>query len=473
MGNDILGLPSSDKFAADGDRFYNHRRQILHSYPNGKAPLTGILSMIPEEDTNDSLFFWYEKRYFSPKTTLRGTNPVTTTAPSTGDSNDGTVIGNAVTPVITTSYYIKVASTNEFKTGQIVRNDQDAGNSTWRVIGVTRGVADQTLNGYLTVTFLRANVLGNAGTIYVAANYIRIVGTAYGEGATGVNVQPTQFKRPYNIQNTTQIFRDMFRFPGSVLKMGLKYDKTGPYKEKAHDTVTDHMTGLERALLFGQRSTTTRPSFDTTQEDLTVRTMSGIIEFLTMWNAGSTGITVDGANYAPYSFKAPSTSDTDDNMRIITNASGTVSVDKFNSWAEKVGRYHTNKSADKLVLCGSGALIALTKMFRMNSVFQVKYGEKAYGLTVTVVTTPFGDFNLITHPLFNEDVANMTYWMLFIDIWNLKYRPLTDRDTRLLKNRQNNGDDLRVDEFLTEAGLEFWMPEGHMLVQNVMTYIES
>lgn len=469
MGNDILGLPSSDKFAALSDRFYNHRRQILHSYPNGKAPLTGILSMIPEEDTNDSLFFWWEKRYVSPKTTLRGTSPVTTTQPSTGDSNDGTAIVTGAV-VITTTYYIKVASTNEFKPGQIVRNDNDG--NLWRVTAVTRGVADLTLNGYLTVNFQRAITVGVVATVYATGNVIRIIGTAYGEGATGYSVKATQFKRPYPIQNTTQIFRDQFTFPGSVLKMGLKYDKTGPYKEKAHDCVTDHMTGLERALLFGQRSTTQRPSIDPSQDDETVRTMSGIIEFLTMWDAGSAGITIDGANYAPYSFKAPSTTDADDNKRVIVNAAGTISVDKFNGYAEKVGRYHTNKSADKLVLCGSGALIALTKMFRLNSTFMVKYGEKAYGLTVTVVTTPFGDFNLITHPLFNEDTT-MTYWMLFLDIWNLKYRPLTDRDTRLLKNRQNPGDDRRVDEFLTEAGLEFWMPEGHMLVQNVQTYIES
>lgn len=469
MGNDILGLPSSDKFAANNDRFYNHRRQILHSYPNGKAPLTGILSMIPEEDTNDSLFFWYEKRYASPKTTLRGTNPVTTTMPSTGDSNDGTVIATGA-QTITSTIFVKVASTNEFKIGQIVRVDADG--NLWRVIAVTRGVTDTQVNGYLTVNFQRAVTLGVIATIYASGNVIRIIGTAYGEGASGGNMKSTQFKRPYAIQNTTQIFRDSFDFPGSVLKMGLKWDKTGPYKEKAHDTVTDHMTGLERALLFGQRSTTTRPSFDTNQEDLTVRTMSGIIEFLTMWDAGSTGITIDGSTYAPYAFKAPSTTDADDNKRVIANAGGTISVDGFNGYAEKVGRYHTNKSGDKLVLCGSGALIALTKMFRLNSTFHVEYGVKAYGLSVTVVHTPFGDFNLITHPLFNEDTT-MTYWMLFLDIWNLKYRPLTDRDTRLLKNRQNNGDDFRRDEFLTEAGLEMWMPEGHMLVQNVKTYVES
>lgn len=469
MADSILGLPSSKKFADEGDRFYNHRRQILHSYPNGKAPLTGILSMIPEEDVNDSIFYWYEKRYQSPKTTLRGTNPVTSDAPSTGDANDGTAILTGA-KTITVDYYMKVDSTKDLAPGHVIRVDTDG--NLWWVVSVTRGVTAEATNGYIKVRLLRAATLGVIATIFAAATVIRVVGSAYGEGQNGTGLSPTGIKRPYAVQNTTQIFRDRFTFPGSVLKMGLKYDKSGPYKEKAHDTVTDHMTSIERALLFGKRSTTTRASFDSSQEDLTVRTMSGIIEILELWDAGSTGISIDGATYAPYSFKGASTSDTDDQKRIITNTAGTITVDKFTSYTERISRYHTNKSNDKLVLCGAGALMALVKMFRANSSFQVRYGEKAYGLTVAIITTPFGDYNLVTHPLFNEDTT-MTYWMLFLDIWNLKYRPLTDRDTQLLKNRQNPGDDKRIDEFLTEAGLEFQMPESCMLVKNVQNYVQD
>lgn len=468
MPIEILGLPSSDKFQALGDRFNDHRRKILHIYPNGKSPLTGILSMLPEEVTTDAIYIWYEKRYQSPKTLLRGTAPVTLSAPSTGDADDGTTIATGA-KLITTDYFIKVASTADFKIGQILRLDTNS--TQWYVTAVTRGVASQSLLGYLTVRLQRAYTVVTVATEFAAGSTLRIIGTAYGEGAAGSSVRPTGFKRPYPIQNTTQIFRDSFDFPGSVLKMGLKYDETGPYKEKAKDTVVDHMTGLERALLFGKRATTARASFDTTQEDLSVRTFSGIIEFLELWNAGSDGISVDGATYAPYAFKGPTTSDSDDDCRIITNTAGTVSVAKFNSWAERTGRYHTNKTNEKLVLLGSGALMALTEMFRLNTTFTIKVGEKAYGLSVTQIITPFATFNLITHPLFNEDTV-MTYWMLFLDVWNLKYRYLTDRDTRLLTMRQNNGDDFRKDEFLTEAGLELWQPESHMLIKNVRTYSE-
>jgi hypothetical protein len=467
MADTILGLPSSKKFADESDRFYNHRRQILKSYPNGKATLTGILSMLPEEEVNDSIYTWYEKRYSSPKTTTRGTNPMTTDAPSTGDADDGTVIV-AGAKGITTDFYLKVASTVDLKTGHVLRLDSCG--DIYYVLAVTRGVATASLLGYVKVRLVRAETVAVAD--FASGTVVRVIGSAYGEGASGTGKSETGFKRPYAIQNTTQIFEDHMTFPGSVLQMGLKYDKTGPYRERAHDLVTEHMTSIERALLFGKRATVSRASFDTAQEDLSVRHFSGILEFLELWDAGSTGLSIDGATYAPYSFKGASTSDTDDQKRIITNAAGTVSVKKFNQWAEKVGRYHTNKTDEKLVLCGSGALIAMVDLFRMNTQFKVEEGNKVYGLTVTTIVTPFGRFNLVTHPLFTEDTT-MTYWMLFLDVWNLKYRYLANRDTRLLKNQQNNGDDFRKDTFRTECGLEFWMPESHMLVKNVQNYIES
>lgn len=467
MAEYILGLPSSKKFADESDRFYNHRRTILHSFPNGKAPLTGILSNIPEEETNDSIFIWNEKRYRSPRPALRGTNPVTSDAPSTGDADDGTQM-TAGAKTTSTTFYIKVEGTAELKKGQVLRLESTS-DMFW-ITAVTRGVADQAAKGYITAVLVRAETVATAD--WVAGQYMMVVGTAYGEGASGTGKEASGFRRPYPVMNTTQIFEDHFKFPGSVLKMGLKYDNTGPYREKAHDTMVDHMTNLERSLLFGKRATVSRTSFDSSQEDLSVRHTGGIIEFLELWDAGSTGLTIDGATYAPYGFKTITSSDTADEKRVIANAAGTISTTQFTQYAERVGRYHTNQTNEKLVLLGSGALIALTNLFRRNTTYQVRTGEKIYGLTVTTVVTPFGDFHLLTHPLFTEH-PTMTYWMLFLDIWNLKYRFLTDRDTTILKNQQNNGDDFRKDTIRTEAGLEMWMPESMMLVKNVQEATEG
>src|SRR5690606_21404044 len=136
------------------------------------------------------------------------------------------------------------------------------------------------------------------------------------------------------------------------------------------------MTGLERSLIWGRRATVARSSFDSNQEELSVRHMSGIIEFLELWDAGSTGLSIDGSTYAPYSFKGQSSSDSDDQKRVIANTSGVITVRKWNEWAERVGRYHTNRTKDKLVICGSGALLAMADMFRNNTEMKVQEGNK-------------------------------------------------------------------------------------------------
>jgi hypothetical protein len=470
MADSILGLPSSAKFQTEGDRFNSHRRRILDIYPSGGCPLTGILSRIPVEEVTDSIMFWYEKRYVSPGSVLRGAVPASTTAPTTGDAGDGTLVVTGA-QVVTTQFYFNVASIKDFKVGHVFIIDTDPNLQFW-VDQVVPGVAVPSSNGYIRAKLVRAATFGVVATVFAAGTAIRIVGSAYGEGQAGVGLKATAFKRPYQIQNTTQIFRDHFDFPGSVLQMGLKYDKTGPYRIKAKDTVVDHMTSIERSLIWGRRATLTRPSFDPAQEDLTVRHMSGIIEYLELWDAGSAGLQVDGTTYAPYAFKAPSTVDTDDQKRVITNASGNFTVDQWNEWAERTGRYHTNKTSEKLVLCGAGAIIALAAMFRKNTQMEVEAGASVYGLNFTILKTPFGNFNFVSHPLFNE-IPAYRYWCLILDVWSLKLRPLLNRDTRLLKNRQNNGDDFRRDEYLTELGLELWAPEQHMLIKNVRTYVAS
>ena len=83
-------------------------------------------------------------------------------------------------------------------------------------------------------------------------------------------------------------------------------------------------------------------------------------------------------------------------------------------------------------------------------------------MSVVTWDTPFGTVNFKTHPLFNRNATWRNDGIL-IDVQNLRYRPLADSDTTLLKNRQKNDQDRRKDEWLTEAGLECRFPESHMI----------
>lgn len=465
MSQTILGLPDYKKFNDLGQTRNSHRRRILSTYPQGGCPLTGILSMLKTEPVDSVTHIWYEKRYMPPRSDLRGTNPLTTTAPTDGDATGGTALG-AGTVTASTDVYIKVAKNiARYAVGAIVRLSSTG--AQFRVEQVVPGVADPSLKGYLKVKPVRSFSYATADG--ANTNNIAGVGTTQGEGASGGNVKGTGYRLPIAVMNQTYIARTPMTFSGTVLKQGMEWDKSGPYKEKARDTVVDHMVALEFQIIFGKRSTTTVPSAVAGEEDLTVRTMSGIIEFLELWDAGDTGLQIDGNTYAPFNTHAAVTDDADDLKRVIENASGNITVDDWNVWAERVGRYHSKMSADKLVLCGSGALMAMHKMFRKESSFEVKVGNEAYGLKFTTLVTPFGDFHFTVHPLFNEN-PDWRYWALILDVHSLRYRPLKDRDTALLPNRQNPGDDFRKDEYLTEGTLEMWNPEFSMLIKNVRDY---
>ena len=462
----ILGLPTFKAFNDSGATRTSHRRRILHTYPNGGTPLTGILSMIDTESVESVEHTWYEKRYKTPKVDVRGTNPITSSAPTDGDADSGSAM-SAGSKATTDAHYIKVANTDDIVKGKII---QLSTNSVQYIVeAVTVGVADDSEKGYIKCYPVRSYTYATSDATDAI---VLVITSAFGEGSGGDAVNSTAIKQPYSIKNQTTITRTSMEFSGTVLQQGLEYDKSGPYKEKARDTLLEHMVGLELNVLFGKRYTRTQTALDGSGRTETVRGVSGIIEFLELWDAGTTGLQIDGQTYAPYQCHAAVTGDDDDNARVIANASGTMSRKKWKTYAERVGRYHTNKSSSKLVLCGSGALMTMSDMFDKESSFQVKYGESAYGLDFDTLQTPFGKFHFTTHPIFNENPL-WRNWMLILDVHSIKFRPLTARDTKLLKNRQNNGDDFRKDEFLTEYLIELWHPENNMLIKNVTTYAAS
>lgn len=57
----ILGMRGSGSFTVTGQRPQNWREGILRLYPNGMAPLTAIMAMLPSEPTDDAIFNWFER----------------------------------------------------------------------------------------------------------------------------------------------------------------------------------------------------------------------------------------------------------------------------------------------------------------------------------------------------------------------------------------------------------------------------
>jgi hypothetical protein len=57
--------------------------------------------------------------------------------------------------------------------------------------------------------------------------------------------------------------------------------------------------------------------------------------------------------------------------------------------------------------------------------------------------------------------------MAVVDLDYVRRRPLQNRDTSLLRNRQNPGDDVEIHEYLTEQSLEFAVEQAHGLLSGI------
>jgi hypothetical protein len=98
----------------------------------------------------------------------------------------------------------------------------------------------------------------------------------------------------------------------------------------------------------------------------------------------------------------------------------------------------------------------------------INQGESVYGVKLTEYVTPFGTLMMKMHPLLSQN-PTFRSWGLVIDTKNVRYRYLRGRDTQYLKDRQNPGDDVILDELLTEAGLEVNLEQTHAIIKNAST----
>ena len=80
--NVILGFPSVEQFR-DKDLIHRSlRRTIINAFPNGGAPLTALIAWANVDPIANTKHEWMEEIYRSPSITTRGTNPITTNAPT-------------------------------------------------------------------------------------------------------------------------------------------------------------------------------------------------------------------------------------------------------------------------------------------------------------------------------------------------------------------------------------------------------
>jgi hypothetical protein len=458
----ILGLLSAESFATN--RFKNVRRSVFYFYPNGAAPLMGLLSLMKEEVTNDPEFDWFEKR-LQPQRTVTAYISTTVVFYSAVSADFGTWTTAAANFTFTagTQYGVKVNvnvnnGTANFRVGHVIK-----------FYAVDSSLGLQQYNGRVTyvdatnnrLAFVALQTAANATTYNSATGLgveVLIVGSAFSEGNVGSSYNP--YNLPVTINNYTQIFRTSFQITGTALKTSAKYDETGPYKDQAKEASVNHMIEMEKGFIFGQNLLSNASGQIT-------RYTGGVIWFLQQYQAQySVYRGGDGSSVGP----AAVTLDTDDDARIINNSSNYLTEKLYDGYLERVFRVTNNKANEKLVLCGSGFLNVINQLYKSRAVLDGSLPlTETYGMNVVSHQTPFGKIYYKSHPLFSQNPI-LRYNALFLDVLNFRYRYLNGRDTELLTMRQPNNADYREDEWLTESGLELNFPESNMYLQNCLDY---
>jgi hypothetical protein len=255
-----------------------------------------------------------------------------------------------------------------------------------------------------------------------------IVGNAAAQGATLGTRHITKKVLGYNY---TQIQRDPFGFTGteSVIET---YGGPAPMHEEVKKLV-EHKRAIEQTCFWGARSFNQATFGGAAPNSL--GTCGGAVEYI------STN---------------------------ITNVAGTLAHSAMDVFLQSGLQ---NGSKNKVLYCAPTVARAISGFLKTawnpTQVGDRKFGAKvdayisgAYGWEVPVVVKrAWNDFSS----------ANTQYgsWAFLLDMDYIKLRPLRERNTQLLRNRQANDADEVTHEYRTEYSLEFAVEKVHAIMKGV------
>lgn len=414
----FLGLRGTGDWATD-ERPKNWRQGILYRYPNGSAPLTGLLSMTGEEMTTDPEFSWWTKQLAAQGGAVTG---VYTNAGLTVAYVSGGVAGDTL--------YLKMAEAvaAEIRPGhQLLIRDADHLDVDVNAKAIT--VVRSGANSYVAARLLEADDNG-ASTDLSNADTVLIIGNINPEG--GVIPQAVAYD-PTKWFNYTQIFRTPLEITRTARKTRLR--TADAYKEAKREALELHSIELEKAFLWGIR---TENVGDNGKPE---RTTLGLIPAIK-----------DGApgNVSDFTLDTDFAGDT-------WLASG---EEWFDNKLEVIFRFG---SSEKMCFVGSGALLGINKLAKTTGQIQLTPQTAAYGLQVMRWITPFGTLYLKTHPLFSYDVTTR-HCMVIFEPSDMRYRYIDDTMYKGMDMNKVGPSFESIDgtkeEWLTECGLEYWHPNG-------------
>ena len=275
---------------------------------------------------------------------------------------------------------------------------------------------------------------GDAGS-GLEASRCYVVGTAHQEGS---GFPETWLDQPYSSQyGVTQIWKTSMAMTNSARATVLKFEPNEwarVWKEK----LIEHKWDIETSLLFGSQYEDSTNNINYTQGAIDYISQYGNIFSLPVKTKTQDDFLDDLSNYVDPRYN---------------NSQATVffcSTAVYN-WLHKLSGYFSNN---------------LEQSPNLRAEMSMSGRKKVFGVDITQITTVYGDMNVARN--IHLDGTNVK--MLGINMKNCAYRPLVgngiNRDTSVyvgVQTLENSGVDRRVDQILTEAGMEWSMAESHAI----------
>jgi hypothetical protein len=407
-----------------------------------QSPFFVYLTKVAKKPTNDPVFKFLEQRHqWQRRNLVLGTAAAIDITVHASDGTCTNSSGNNTTLKCNYDVYGKNASSEQVANfvvkDQIIAFKTDSGavvnckvllEPTSAGVLAGSGTADQ-------LTCL--NPTGSTETISAGA-VGQIIGTAFGEGTDS----PTGWEdKLFDREGYCQIFKTgMNIFSNTALATEYRGIKN-EFQRIWTDKLMEHKMDIEHAMLFGNGASSAEAL-----ATVPTRTSHGIV---------------------PY---------TEANGKLYSMSYASSGYDAFLDAMEDFFAVESGNSGNKLVLASRKVITYLNKMgnggFLNNTVGSSQYRldvqniKGAFGHSVTMVNTIFGNLHFVADPLLRGPWED---YCVAVDMKNVAYRPLVgngiSRDTFVETNVQDNGVDGRQDQVITEAGLEISLPETHAVLK--------
>lgn len=416
----FIGMRGTGDWGAD-QRPKSWRQNILYLYPNGSAPLTAMMSMMNSKKVPDSQFHWWTQEQSCVSGAVAGiyTNPDLSSAYVSGGTT-----GSLVYAQITTLLANRIRKGHQI----LLRLTTDY---TLDVVGKVVDVFRGDTNSVLAIKLLEAD--DNSSTKDLSdCDYFKIIGNINSEGA---EMPSSIMLNPTKIYNYTGIHRTSLSMTRTALNTHLR--TPNDYQKTKAEALEMHSWELELASIWGIK---TENIGDNGKPE---RTSMGIVNFI--------------KEYAP---------DNCNDYTLNTDYSGKAwtvgGEDWLKAMLEQIFRFG---SGEKLCICGSGFLLGIDKLAQTTGHMNISPGQKTYGMEITNWVTPFGSIKMKTHPLFSFD-ATTRNMAIILEPKELGFRFITDtkffgegKSSEHSEGYGQNRIDGLCEEFLTEGGIEFGLPQ--------------